>query len=241
VSAEHSAAPAKRPRPSRAAIVEAAAAAIAERGFHGMSMRDLAQAVGTSLSNLYNYFASKEEILAALQREAFETLIASADEALAEVDEPAARLHVFVFHHVRYVVEHADVMRVLVHEAASLPAGDRAGVRRLKERYFEIGRGIVGELVAAGCAAGGGAPLDASVDDDELDRITYNLFGMLNWIWGWYRPGDHGGTRELARTIHRIVLCGVVAQCPFRDLQESMEVRLEAHAVAPLVTLGGAA
>jgi AcrR family transcriptional regulator len=233
-AAGRSAAGIRRPRPSRSAIVAAAAAAIAERGFHGMSMRDLAQAVGTSLSNLYNYFASKEEILAALQREAFETLIASADEALAEVEGAAARLHVFVFHHVRYVVEHADVMRVLVHEAASLPAGDRAGVRRLKERYFQIGRGIVGELVEAGCEAGGGAPLD----DVELDRITYNLFGMLNWIWGWYRPEDHGGTRELARTIHRIVLCGVIAQCPFRDLQESMEVRLEAHAVAPLVTLG---
>jgi AcrR family transcriptional regulator len=225
---------AARSRPSRAAILAAAAAIIAEHGFHGMSMRELAQAAGTGLSNLYNYFGSKEEILAALQREAFEALLASAGEALAEVEGAAARLHVFVFHHVRYVVGHQDVMRVLVHEAASLPGAERAAVRRLKERYFRLGRGIVAELVAEGCERGTGA----AVDDAELDRVTYNLFGMLNWIWGWYRPGEHGGAQELARTIHRILLCGVVTHCPFRDLQESMEVRLEGQAMAPLVGVG---
>ncbi|HEX6202669.1 MAG TPA: TetR family transcriptional regulator [Thermoanaerobaculia bacterium] len=244
---------AARPRPSRAAILAAAAAAVAERGFHGMSMRELAQAVGTSLSNLYNYFASKEEILAALQREAFETLIGSADEALAGVEGAAERLHLFVFHHVRYVVGHQDVMRVLVHEAASLPAAERADVRRLKERYFRLGRGVVAELsplpgrqstsplpgrqaATGGCEAAA-VPLGAALplDDAELDRVTYNLFGMLNWIWGWYRPEQHGGPAELARTIHRILLCGVVTHCPFQDLQESMEGRLEERAMAPLV------
>ena len=54
-------------------------------------------------------------------------------------------------HHVRYVAEHTEVMRVLVHEASSLPAGRRGEVRRLKERYFRIARDIVERLVADGC------------------------------------------------------------------------------------------
>lgn len=233
----------------RERILEAAARAVAGRGYHGMSMRELARGAGMSLSNLYNYFASKEEILYALQKEAFEVLVGSVESALADLDGPEgspgaasadARLYVFVSHHVRYVVERPEVMRVLVHEAASLPADRRGEVRRLKERYFRIARDIVASLVAGGCGGGAGAACAGGAaasgrDDGELDRVTYNLFGMLNWIYGWYEPRVHGEPRQLAATIHRIALCGMVAQCPYRELQESLDFHLASVAAPPLL------
>jgi AcrR family transcriptional regulator len=250
VSTAGNGAPSAAPDP-RERILEAAARAVAGRGYHGMSMRELARGAGMSLSNLYNYFASKEEILYALQKEAFEVLVGSAEAALAGLDgqiggagaaSADARLYVFVSHHVRYVAERSEVMRVLVHEAASLPAGRRGEVRRLKERYFRIARDIIARLVADGCGGGGAGPACAAVgaaadgrDDGELDRLTYNLFGMLNWIYGWYDPQVHGEPRQLAHTIHRIALCGMVAQCPYRELQESLDFRLASVAAPPLL------
>lgn len=235
---------------TRSRILEAAAAAIAAHGYHGMSMRELARSAGMSLSNLYNYFSSKEEILHALQKEAFEVLVGSAEGAMAGLDGaaggPEARLYVFISHHVRYVAERPEVMRVLVHEAASLPPARRRSVRRLKERYFRIARGIVAEIVAGGCARAvplaGAAAAEGTSDDAELDRITYNLFGMLNWIYGWYDPAQHGSPTELARSIHRTALCGIVGQCPYQqdgDLQESLDHLLAALGSPPL--LGAAA
>ncbi len=225
---------AHRQHEQRARILQAAARFIAERGYHGMSMRRLADASQSSLSNLYNYFASKEEILYALQREAFQTLIASTEEALAEVPDPAGRLYVFISHHVHYFAQHPEVMRVLVHEAASLPADERATVRALKERYFAIGREIVGQLVTGGCGRIGAD--GRSVEDvAEVDRITYSLFGMLNWIYGWYEPERHGSPEEVARTIHQMALCGLVSACPFRDLQQNMERHLATVESPPLL------
>lgn len=216
----------------RERILASAAAAVARNGYHGMSMRELARAAGMSLSNLYNYFPSKEEILYALQKEAFEVLVDSAEEALRRVGEdgaggtesasPDAQLYVFVSHHVRYVVEHPAVMRVLVHEAASLPAARRRAVRRLKERYFQVARRIVARL------------MDGS-DPGELDRVTYNLFGMLNWIYGWYDREAHGSPRDLAHTIHRIALCGIVDRCLDDELRDSLDHRLSALAAPPLL------
>lgn len=227
-------------RDVRAAIFEAAARLIASEGFHGMSMRHLARTAGTSLSNLYNYFASKEEILSALQRQAFETLVASASAALEEVDDPPGRLYVFISHHLRYFADHPDVMRVLVHEAASLPPEPRRTVRRLKEDYFRLGREILRRLIEQGCTA---AEPEARkpVADAELDRITYSVFGMLNWIYGWYDPEVHGSPNELARTIHRLVLCGVITRCPYQELQESLELEFEAFDQPPLLGLGATA
>jgi AcrR family transcriptional regulator len=240
-------------RDVRGAIFEAAARLIANEGFHGMSMRHLARAADTSLSNLYNYFSSKEEILFALQRQAFETLVASASEALERVEDPTGRLYIFISHHLHYFAAHPEVMRVLVHEAASLPPKQRHTVRRLKNEYFRLGREILLRLIDQGYAGGAAGPETAPeagtrsetpepVADAELDRVTYSVFGMLNWIYGWYDPRVHGSARDLARTIHRIVLCGVVTRCPFRDLQESLELELQSFEQPPLLgfaTTGG--
>ena len=58
-------------------ILEAAAAAIARDGFHGMSMRALAKATGRGLASFYTYFDSKESVLFAIQSQAFEALVES--------------------------------------------------------------------------------------------------------------------------------------------------------------------
>jgi AcrR family transcriptional regulator len=206
-----------RPRATtaRLAILDASAQAIGEHGFHGMSMRELAKATGQSLANFYNHFDSKEDVLFEIQRNAFETLIVSAAESVAGVGAPAERLFAFMYQHVRYVAEHPSVMRVLVQEAGALPSKERKVVRALKQRYYQILRGIIDDLSVSGCEPGSRAA-PSEVDEAELERLTYSVFGMLNWVYGWYEPDRHGSAGTVARSLHRVALCGLVARCPVR-------------------------
>jgi AcrR family transcriptional regulator len=192
----------------RRAILEAAAQAISTQGYHGMSLRALAAATGQSLANFYNYFDSKEDVLYEIQRAAFESMIASAREAVAQPDTADEKLYAFLAQHVGYVADHPDVLRVLVHEARHLPRDKRAAVRRLKERYYEIAREIVADIYRTGCGAAGTA------DDRELEHITYAIFGMVNWLYGWYDPARHGPPEQVARSLHSLVLRGLVARWP---------------------------
>ncbi len=177
----------------RAEILVAAAEMIAARGYHGMSMRDLAAATGRGLASLYNYFDSKEDLLFALQSGAFRTLVETAREAVDAESTPDARLYAFIANHVRYVTEHRDVMRVLVHEAAALPPAHRRATRLLKDAYFALGRQLMAERGVAD-------------DYAEIDRATYSLFGMINWTFGWYDPTQHGTPFDVARTILRMTV-----------------------------------
>lgn len=217
----------RKPRPQsaqkRLAILGAAARAIAEHGFHGMSMRDLAAETGQVVAGLYNYFPSKEAVLFEIQTSAFETLIATAEDVLRGVESPRDRLFAFIYQHVRYVAEHADVMHVLVEEAGALPTPKRAKIRALKERYFGLCRGIVADLYQDGSQGGRG----------DLERITYGTFGMINWVYGWYRREQHGTPGEVARSLHRLVLSGLTAA--YRDTTD-IERRLSV--VTPLPLLG---
>ena len=217
----------RKPRPEsahkRLEILDAAARAIARHGFHGMSMRELAAETGQVVAGFYNYFSSKDEVLLRIQQSAFETMIASAQDAISGIEAPRDRLFAFIYQHVRYVAEHADVMRVLVHEAGTLPPRERAKVRSLKESYTAIGREIVAALYREA------SPLD-------LERMTYAVFGMLNWVYGWYDPARHGTPGEVARSLHRLALTGLTGD--YRP-RESLEVERRLSLVPPAPLLGG--
>jgi AcrR family transcriptional regulator len=198
------------------AILLAAAEAIATRGFHGMSMRELAKATGRSLSSFYNYFESKHEVLFALHSRAFETLTRTASEVLERDDDPAAQLYLFIANHVGYFVQHTDVMRVLVHEGAVLDGSQKDHVRELKQNYFDVARTIVQAVLKKN------APARAD-DAAEVERATYSVFGMLNWVYAWYEPKRHGKPSDVAHTVHRMAVHGLYGGEDPAELQRRMD------------------
>ena len=194
---------------ARAEILSAAAHVIARRGYHGMSMRELARATGRSPAGLYNYCASKEDVLFDLQNDAFVRLISRVGRAMGRAGgDPAARLYALIYEHSRYFIEQPDVMRVLLHEAAALPPKRRRAVRALKERYFQMARDVVAELL--GSSRGASAAKDAA----EIERLSYDIFGMINWMHAWCEPTRHGSVSEVATTIWRMAMGGLTSSPP---------------------------
>lgn len=189
-------------------ILEAAASTIAEHGFHGMSMRVLAQSTGMSLANFYNYFESKEDLLFALHVRAFTALLSAVDAELQKATQPNERLYLFIANHVAYFIQHTAVMHVLVHEAGRLAPNHRPTVRQLKDDYFGRARAIVATILARRDERSAG----------EIERATYCVFGMLNWVYAWYDPGLHGSARDVARTIHTMALAGLAGTTDFAGL-----------------------
>ncbi len=211
-----------RAREARARLLAAAARAFADRGFHGVSMRDLARETGRSLGAFYNHFESKEELLFTLQRDSFDELLASAGRAIACVSAAPARLHLFVLNHLRYIASHPAVMRVLVHEAGALEGAWRAEIRNRKQAYFDLAHGVIAGVVG-------------SRDRLEIERVTYCVFGMLNWTYGWYAPERHGPPEVLARTIHRVVLGGAAGDDASDDFYRAMARHLDSVDTPPLI------
>ena len=197
-------------------ILSAAAEMVAERGFHGMSMRDLSRATGRNLSSLYNDFANKEALLLAIQLRAFESLHGAVAAACGAVDDRHGKLYAFIYQHVRYVVDHSAVMRVLVSEAGALGPEQRAQVRVLKERFFQQLLPIVAALAA---------PTATSV---QIERSTYHLFGMLNWLYGWYEADRHGSIVELVDSIYAMAICGIPGGCVAPNLPAAAQAVMDA-------------
>ena len=106
----------------------------------------------------------------------------------------------------------------------------RGKVRAQKERYYEICERLVRQL---GTDRGG--YFGRTPDAVELERVTYSLFGMLNWVWAWYEPKHHGSGPDVARSIHAITCRALTGRIPARRVWSDVEHALEHLEVQSLI------
>ncbi len=76
----------------RAAILEAATAVFAERGFFNAQVADIARGAGIAAGTVYLYFRSKDEILTSIFDRTMKDAIAEGRAAIAGVADPVERL-----------------------------------------------------------------------------------------------------------------------------------------------------
>ena len=174
-------------------LLQAAARVFARKGYHATTMRELARVSGMSLAGMYHYVSGKEELLYQIQRGFFDRVLRGARRALDGATDPVAALQAFVHHHVAFFAEHMNEMKVLSHEAESLTGARDAEVRGLKRRYVDL---LADTLAAAGSA--------------DPRTSAYAVFGMMNWMYTWYRPGGRLAAGQLADAFVQLALHGVL-------------------------------
>jgi AcrR family transcriptional regulator len=175
----------------------AATRLFAERGFAKTSMRELASAAGMSLSGLYHHFPSKDELLFELQRDAYERLMRPLGD-VADTAPPVEKLKHLVQNHLRFFAADITAMKVLSHEGEALDGELGRRTRRMRRTYYRHCLGIVTALFESG----GKREIDPRI-------ATMTLFGMINWIYTWYRPGTDGPPEKLATQMVEIFLNGI--------------------------------
>src|SRR3954451_12292099 len=90
--------------PGDAAILEASISTMAEHGYHGTSVRDIALRAGLSPAALYHHFPSKQAVLAIIMEGGIEPLLAGPRVAVEHggeepVDQRRALVEVQVLFH----------------------------------------------------------------------------------------------------------------------------------------------
>ena len=181
-----------------ALILRTAAAIFADKGYHEASIRDISRATGVSLSGLYYYFTSKEELLFLIQDHCFTTLLDNLDPVLEQEPDPLRRVQLMVENHLRYFVNNMKEMKVLSHELESL-SGEFRQVVNAKKRAYTDRCGLV--LTAA-------APTDSPID---ARVAVFSLFGMMNWIYNWYHPERDVPVSKLAEDMSQLFLRGYLS------------------------------
>src|SRR5262245_15939289 len=197
-------------------VLKTSAAVFAQKGYHKTSMRDISRATKMSLSGLYYYFSSKEELLFLIQDYCFSTVIDDCRRLLRGVDDPVRRLKLLIENHLNYFVQNMNEMKVLSHEATSISGDLFRKVNTRKRQYVDLAMSLVSELARKYC-----------VDNVDVRVATFSLFGMMNWIYNWYDARKDVDVAGLSRNITRLFLSGFLGDKVLEA--EMLETGRESH------------
>ncbi|MGA9746218.1 MAG: TetR/AcrR family transcriptional regulator [Nocardioides sp.] len=169
-----------------------------EQGYDGTSMGDVARALGLTKSAIYHHVPSKEHLLEQALDEALDGLTAAVDTAAASADGSAyARLRHVVEESVAVLVAHQPAVTLLLRVRGNSEV-ETAALRRRREIDARLAA-LVREAVDEGALREGVSP----------DLVSRLLFGMVNSLVEWYRPGGPVDAAELSRTLTTIAFDGL--------------------------------
>ena len=192
-------------------ILRTAARIFAEKSYHSTSMRDISRETNVSLAGLYHYCRSKEELLYLIQDNCFGLVLERLEKQLEEVDDPVAKLTIFIENHLSFFAANMAEMKVLSHEAESLRGTLHEHVSIRKDNYTRLARSILQEVQ------------DASENQEPVDLTvaTYALFGAMNWIYNWYDPQGKLKVHDLAQHLTQLFLGGFVRALPLEPVSST--------------------
>ena len=177
-------------------LTRQAARLFAERGYHGTSIGDLAEAIGVQKGSLYAHIESKADLLWEVARDgaaAFHTAL----DAVPDGAPATEKIRLALRAHLRVVAEQLDVATVFIREWRYLEGGRRDEFVAERRRYEERFRGFFRE----------GRELGELRTDLDDSTATLLALSAANWAYTWITPKTD--TDELADRFFAFLLDGM--------------------------------
>jgi AcrR family transcriptional regulator len=180
----------------RTELTRQAARLFAEKGYHGTSIGEIAEALGVQKGSLYAHIQSKQDLL-------YETMLEGARAFHAGLDSipdelPATeKIRRALRSHLRVVADQLEVATVFVQEWRYLEGGRREEILQERRRYEERIRSLFREGRELG-------ELRTDLDDATAALLALSA---ANWAYTWLQPGRD--TDELADRFYDLLVNGM--------------------------------
>ncbi len=181
----------------RSELTREAARLFAEKGYHGTSIGDIAEALGVQKGSLYAHIASKQDLLCETLRDGRGRVPRRARRDPGRRCRRSEKIRLALRGHLRVVAEQLDVATVFVQEWRYLEGERREEFVAERRRYEERIR----ELFREGRDLG---ELRSDLDDGAAALL---LLSAANWAYTWLQPGRD--TDELADRFFALLVDGM--------------------------------
>jgi AcrR family transcriptional regulator len=177
-------------------LTRQAARLFAEKGYHGTSIGEIAEALGVQKGSLYAHIDSKQDLL-------YETMAAGARafhaglDAISDELRPVEKIRLALRSHLRVVADQLDVATVFVQEWRYLDDERREEILAERRRYEERIRALFREGRELG-------ELRSDLDDATAALLALSA---ANWAYTWLQAGRD--TDELADRFFELLLNGI--------------------------------
>jgi AcrR family transcriptional regulator len=182
-------------------ILDIAAGVFADQGMDKASMSQIAQAASVSKALLYHYYPSKDALIFAIivtHLESLETAIEQADDPTLPPKDRLRKLVGAVLENYRGADnEH----KVQLNASAALNDVQKAEIMAIERQVVKRFSAVLREI-------------NPDLDSKErplLTPVTMSLFGMMNWVYMWFKDGGRISRDDYADVATTLILEGIKA------------------------------
>jgi AcrR family transcriptional regulator len=170
----------------RTAVLDAARQLLVREGYRDLSMRDVARAVGCSVSSIYLYFAGKDALVHALMDEGFERWHRRMREVAGAEPTPAARLEAVCRAYVEFGLANPEFYEIMyMFHSDRMARYPRELFRRARRNLEELGALAAAYAESVGAPAGeagGGPAADGPDAQVRATALWATLHGIVSTI-----------------------------------------------------------
>ncbi len=145
-------------------LLDTAAGLFAKQGYAGVSMRDIARAVGVTQAAIYHHFPNKDALYIGAISYLFEQHTLGISEQMAAIDDPAKRLELLISTMLNIMEEDPRFRRIYMRE---LLEGDERKLAAIAENAFTA---FYEPLYAL---------MDELAPDSDPQLLIFSLAGMV--------------------------------------------------------------
>ncbi len=186
---------------ARERVLAAAVELFARNGYDGTSVSQVLATAVVAKGGFYHHFASKQDLLYEVYGDLITRQLAGMERILALDLPPAETLRALI---TDLVVSTADSYRqalVFSRESSRLDDARAQEHRRQRRRYDDAVRRLVADAQRSGAFARVASP----------QIVTYTIFGVINELPLWYRPGGRKRPAQIAAELSEFVLAALTA------------------------------
>jgi AcrR family transcriptional regulator len=149
-----------------------------ERGYRGVTLDALAERLKVTKPFIYQFFDSKQELIATIYERGAQQLVASIDRYLDNESPAAKRLHDFVQAFALQNIESRAISVIFVQEESDLPPKTLEAIRAIHRQFDNK----LASLIEHGNKTG-----EFKVQEPHIAGLA--ISGMVRWIHRWYQDG----------------------------------------------------
>jgi AcrR family transcriptional regulator len=180
-------------------ILETAKSLFINKGYYGLSMREISEEIGVSKAALYYHFKDKEQLFLAILTAYLDEMEAGINDITSKSSSAKEQIRLFVEYVLSQPAEQRATIRLASQEITHLSQSSRKAFEKIYREKFV---GKVQAILQAGIAVGEFRVIPADV-------AVWTLLGMMYPYFYPAHTGDKPVPAETVREVVKIYLRGI--------------------------------
>jgi AcrR family transcriptional regulator len=180
-------------------ILRHAAALFKEKGYHGVTMDDIARSLQMSKLSIYYYFESKEDLLYQINDKAHKKLLRTLKRIETTEDPPETKLRRAIISNIEILLSEMSPATVAIRQQHSLSSKNRKSLIKTRDKIDQMFRGLISQGVEEG----------VFIDCDP--KLTQFLIaGAIAHIVHWYSPNGPLTKKQIGNFFADLLIRGLL-------------------------------